>query len=167
MKLLIFIFLFNQAFCQIKTNYIIKDVDSLTGEMYVSAKQISTKTCRKNVANTKVILKFEGEIPDIFKNDIIYNHQLIMQEIAKDEWSGYSGGLKVVGSFLVTDYLYKNLLKIKINDWMYINPIEIKDGLWIVPYVLYSKYQQKIDANISSDKYVIRNVRKREFIDLN
>lgn len=164
--MILFIFLFGYLFVngQIKTKYIIKNITALTGEMYANSKQVSTQTCRSNVANTKVILKYEGRTPSIFKNDTIYNHRQIIEEIAKVEWSGYSGGLKVVGKYLVTDNIYKGLFTIKINKWMHINPVSIKDDLWIIPYSLYLKYQTVIDTNISPDKYTIRNVRRREFI---
>ena len=163
---ILFIFLFGYFFVngQIETKYVIKNITALTGEMYVNSKQVSTQTCRSNVANTKVILKFEGRAPAIFRDDTIYSHRQIIEEIAKVEWSGYSGGLKVVGKYLVTDNIYKGLFVIKINEWMHVKPVRIKDDLWIIPYSLYLKYQTIININISPDKYTIRNVRRREFI---
>ena len=164
--MILFIFLFGYFFVngQIKTKYVIKNITALTGEMYANSKQVSTETCRSNVANTKVILKFEARTPAIFRNDTIYNHKQIIEEIAKVEWSGYSGGLKVVGKYLVTDNNNRGLFVIKINEWMHVKPVSIKDDLWIIPYSLYLKYQTIININISPDKYTIRNVRRREFI---
>ena len=152
------------VFPQIKTNYIIKGIVKLTGEMYANAKQISTNTCRKNASGTEIILKFEGATPVIFKDDTIYNHAEIHEELAKEEWAGYSGGLKVVDKFLIADYRYKDDMTIKINDWMYIAPVELRDGLWAIPYDLYLRYKGIIDNNIDLYRFVIRNVRKKEFI---
>lgn len=165
--LLIFLFLSNSAFCQISTRYVIKNITDLTGEVYANAKEASTNTCRRNASGTKIILKFEGVTPAIFKNDIIYSHKEIHEELSKDEWAGYSGGLKIVGEFLITDYRYKDDLRIKINEWMYIAPSELKDDLWAIPHDLYLKYKEEIDKNIDLYKCVIRNVRKKEFINPN
>lgn len=154
------------VFSQIKTSYVIKDITELTGEMYVNVKQISTNICRKNAAGTQIILKFEGATPIIFKNDTIYTHVEIHEELAKEEWVGYSGGLEIVGEFFITDYRYKDDMTIKINEWMYITPFELKDSLWAIPYNLYLKYKVTIDSNVNLYKFVIRNVQKNEFIEL-
>ena len=166
MKLLIiFIFLFNPAFCQIKTKYVIKSVTELSGEMYANATQVSTVTSRRNAAGTNVILKFEGKTPEVFKNDSIYDHPGILKELAKEEWRGYSGGLKIVGEYIITDSPYKDQISIRINDWMFIKPIPLKDGTWAVPYDLYLKYKETIDNKIDLFKFVIKDLRKKEFIN--
>lgn len=165
--LIIFLFFSNLALCQIKTNYIIKNVSELNKEMYDNAKEISTNTCRKNVSGTKIILKCEGVIPDIFKDDTIYTYVEIHKELAKEEWVGYSEGAETIGNFFITDYRYKEDLTIKVSDWMYIQPIEIKERLWMIPYDLYIKYESLIDNKIDLYKCVIREVSKNEFINQN
>ncbi len=166
MKLLIiFLFTFNISFGQIPTKYVIKNITELTGEMYASAKQTSTKTSRRNIAGTEIILKFEGSVPDVFRYDSIYDHTGIHIELAKEEWRGYSGGLKIVGEYIITDSPYKDQISIGINDWMFIKPIPLKDGTWAVPYDLYLKYQTIIDSKIDLLKFVIKDLRKKEFIN--
>ena len=165
MKLLIIYTLFvSQAFAQINTGYVIKDVANLTGEMYVNAKQVNTNTCRKSVSGSKIILKFEGNTPEVFKGDQVYGHNAILQILTTEEWTGYKGGIASVGKFFITDFDNRNDLNIKINDWMYISPVRIKDNLWAIPYDLYLKYKLAIDNNIDLYKCVIRKVKKSELI---
>ena len=166
MKLLIILlFTFNISFGQIRTKYVIKSITELSEEMYRHAKQFSTNTSRKNITGTEVILKFEGNVPIVFKNDSIYDHSGIRKELAKEEWRGYSGGLKIVGEYIITDSPYKDQISIGINDWMFIKPIPLKDGMWAVPYDLYLKYQTIIDSKIDLLKFIIKDLRKKEFIN--
>lgn len=163
--LLIFLFLFNTAYCQVKTKYVIKNITELSGEMYASATQASTKSSRRNVAGTEIILKFEGGVPDVFRYDSIYDHASIHIELNKEAWKGYSGGLKIVEKYIITNSPYKDQISIKINDWMFIEPIPLKDDMWGVPYDLYLKYQKTIDNKIDLFKFIIKNLRKKEFIN--
>lgn len=165
--LFVIVFSCSTALAQINTKYVIKNITELTGDMYANAKQKSISTSRKTVGMLEVILKFEGDVPEVFKNDSIYDHKGIHVELAKEEWSGYSGGLKVVEKYIVTDSPYKDQIRIKINDWMTIAPIPLKDGMWAVPYDLYLKYQTVIDSKIDLYKFVIKNLRKKEFINQN
>lgn len=164
---IILLFISNLALCQIETKYVIKNIADLTGEMYANAKENSTKTCRKNISGTKIILKFESKTPEIFKDDIIYNHINIHKELAKEEWIGYSGGLVKVGKYFITDYRYKDDLKIKISDCIYIQPFEIKGDLWAIWYDLYLRYKPEIDGNVDLYKCAIRNLYKYQFINQN
>ena len=166
MKLLIiFIFLISQSFAQINTSYVIKNVADLTGEMYVNAKQINTNTCRKSASGSRIILKFEGNTPEVFKGDQIYGHSAILQILRTEEWAGYTGGIASVGKFFITDFDHRKYLTIQISDWMYINPVRIKDNLWAIPYDLYVKYKLTIDNNIDLYKCVIRNVKRNELLE--
>ena len=160
------IFIFNSAFAQINTSYVIRNVADLTGEMYVNAKQINTNTCRKSVSGSKLVLKFEGSTPEVFKDDQIYGHNAILQLLTTQEWTGYTGGIASVGKFFITDFDNRNDLDMKISDWMYIKPVRIKDNLWAIPYDVYLKYKSQIDNNIDLSKYVIRNVKKNELIEV-
>lgn len=162
--LIIFIFLTSQAFAQINTSYVIKDVADLTGEMYGNSKQINTNTCRKNISGEKAVLKFEGTTPEVFNGDQIYGHDAILQILATDEWAGYSGGIASVGKFFITDYETRKDLTIQINEWMYIKPVRIKNNLWAIPYGVYLKYKTEIDNNIDLYKCVIRKVKRNELI---
>ena len=161
---IIFILVVSQAFAQSNTSYIIKTVADLTGEMYVNSKQINTNTCRKSVSGSKIILKFDGNTPEVFKDDQIYGHEAILQILATDEWIGYKGGIASVGEFFITDYAHRNDLTMKVSDWMYVKPVRIKDNLWAIPYDVYLKYKSQIDNNIDLYKCVIRKVKKSELI---
>lgn len=163
--ILAFLFIYNVAFCQINTRYVIKNVTDLTGQMYDSARQLNTEHCRKSIDGSKVILKFEGETPEVFEGNLIYNHDAILQVLSTDEWKGYSGGIESVGKFFITDYDHREDLQIKINDWMYISPVRIKDNLWAIPYDLYVKYKNEIDSSIDLYNCVIRKVKKNELIE--
>ena len=160
----ILILLANTAFSQVQTSYVVKPIASLNGVMYANAKQINTRTCRKNASGTKVILKFEGDTPEIFKGGQIYGHDAILQILATDEWIGYKGGIASVGKFFITDYAHRKDLTIQINDWMYISPVRIKDNLWAIPYDVYVKYKTEVDNNIDLYKCVIRKVKRNELI---
>lgn len=161
----ILLLLANTAFCQIETSYVIKPIASLNSAMYAKSKQANTETCRRNISGTKLILKFEGDTPEIFKGDQIYGHSAIIQILSTDEWSGYSGGIASVGKFFITDYNHRQDLQIKINEWMYIRPVKIKDNLWAIPYDVYVKYKSEVDNNIDLYKCVIRRVKKNELIE--
>lgn len=163
--ILAFLFIYNVAFCQINTSYVIKNVADLTGEMYVNAKQINTNTCRKSASGSKLVLKFEGNTPEVFKGNQIYGHNAILQILGTEEWAGYTGGIASVGKFFITDFDNRNDLDMKVSDWMYIKPVRIKDNLWAIPYDVYVKYKTEVDNNIDLYKCVIRNVKKNELIE--
>ena len=158
------IFIFNSAFAQINTSYVILNVADLTGEMYINAKQINTTTCRNSISGSKLVLKFEGNTPEVFKGDQIYGHSAILQILTTEEWVGYTGGIASIGKFFITDFDHRNDLNMKISDWMYIKPVRIKDNLWAIPYDVYVKYKTEVDNNIDLFKCVIRNVKKNELI---
>ena len=167
MKLLIIYILFaSQAFDQINTSYVIRNVADLTGEMYVNAKQINTNTCRKSVSGSKLVLKFEGNTSEVFKGDQIYGHNAILQILTTEEWVGYTGGIASIGKFFITDYDHRNDLDMKVSDWMYIKSVRIKGNLWTIPYDVYLKYKTEVDNNIDLFKCVIRNVKKNELIEV-
>ena len=162
----ILILLANTAFSQVQTSYVVKPIASLNGVMYANAKQINTNTCRKSISGSKIILKFDGNTPEVFKDDQIYGHEAILQILATDEWIGYKGGIASVGEFFITDYAHRNDLTMKVSDWMYVKPVRIKDNLWAIPYDVYVKYKTEVDNNIDLFKCVIRNVKKNELIEV-
>ena len=53
----LFLFLPLLAFSQVETNYVIKDIDKLTDEMYANAKKIDKRTFRK-----KRQFRYEGNL---------------------------------------------------------------------------------------------------------
>ena len=48
--------------------------------------QTSLDTLRKTKDGSKSILKFEGNTPEILKNETLYNYEEIKEELKKDEW---------------------------------------------------------------------------------
>ena len=164
--LFIFIFLCNTATAQYY-NYVVVNIVDISKEVFDKSNESHTNTCRKSVSGDKVILEFKGDIPDVFKDNTIYDHAGIKEVLRGQEWSGYKGDKDIsTGKYFVTDYRYKDQLIIKINEWITIRPIEIKGNLWIIPYDLYVKYKSIIDNNIDLYKCVIRDVNESEFYDL-
>ena len=47
----------------------------------------SVNTLRKNIDETKAILKWDGDTPSVFSGMTIYTHQEILTELAKEDWT--------------------------------------------------------------------------------
>ena len=52
-----------------------------------NAIQTSKDTLRKNVAGDKAILKWDGDMPEVFDGMTTYNHSEILTELAKSTWT--------------------------------------------------------------------------------
>ena len=52
-----------------------------------NAIQSGVSTLRKTLDNTKAILKWDGDTPDVFDGMTTYNHSEILTELAKSTWS--------------------------------------------------------------------------------
>ena len=52
-----------------------------------NAIQSGVSTLRKTLDNTKAILKWDGDTPDVFDGLTTYNHSEILTELAKSTWS--------------------------------------------------------------------------------
>lgn len=52
-----------------------------------NAIQSGVSTLRKTLDNTKAILKWDGDTPDVFDGMTTYNHAEILTELAKSTWS--------------------------------------------------------------------------------
>jgi hypothetical protein len=52
-----------------------------------NAIQSSVDTLRKSVDEKRAILKWEGDTPSVFSGMTIYNHQEILAELAKEDWT--------------------------------------------------------------------------------
>ena len=52
-----------------------------------NAIQSGVGTLRKTLDNTKAILKWDGDTPDVFDGMTTYNHSEILTELAKSTWT--------------------------------------------------------------------------------
>ena len=69
------------------------------------------------------------------------------------------------GKFFLTNWLYKNKLKITISRWQEIYPIKIKGLLYMIPYEVYMENKALVKSRINLNRCVIRKVRKDELIE--
>ena len=61
--------------------------DEQLEELCSNAIQSGVGTLRKTLDNTKAILKWDGDTPDVFDGMTTYNHSEILTELAKSTWS--------------------------------------------------------------------------------
>ena len=61
--------------------------DEQLEELCSNAIQSGVSTLRKTLDNTKAILKWDGDTPDVFDGMTTYNHSEILTELAKSTWS--------------------------------------------------------------------------------
>ena len=52
-----------------------------------SAIQGTSTHLRKSLDGTKAILKWDGDTPSVFSGMTVYNHQEILSELAKEDWT--------------------------------------------------------------------------------
>tara|TARA_R110002051_G_scaffold5886_2_gene29421 strand:+ start:940 stop:1176 length:237 start_codon:yes stop_codon:yes gene_type:complete len=68
--------------------WVIVNNSNVTDEMIASAIQTSRDTLRHTITGTnKVILKWDGDTPEIFDGMTTYNHSEILTELAKSTWT--------------------------------------------------------------------------------
>ena len=67
--------------------------------------------------------------------------------------------------YFITDWTHKDQLKIRINRRQEIEPIEIKDRLYIIPYRVYLENKELVESKIDLYKCVIRNVKRNELLE--
>ena len=64
-------------------DYTEEELEKLVG----NAIEGSVNTLRKNIDETKAILKWDGDTPSVFSGMTIYTHQEILTELAKEDWT--------------------------------------------------------------------------------
>ena len=68
--------------------WVIVNYSDVTDEMISAALQTSRSTLRHTVTGTdKVILKWDGDTPEVFDGMTTYNHSEILTELAKNTWT--------------------------------------------------------------------------------
>ena len=68
--------------------WVIVNNSNVTDEMISSAIQTSRATLRHTVTGTdKVILKWDGDTPEVFDGMTTLNHSEILTELAKPTWT--------------------------------------------------------------------------------
>ena len=68
--------------------WVIVNNSNVTDEMIASSIQTSRDTLRHTITGTnKVILKWDGDTPEIFDGMTTYNHSEILTELAKSTWT--------------------------------------------------------------------------------
>ena len=67
--------------------WVIINVSDITDEMIFYAIQSSMDTLRKTLDGSKAILKFDGDTPSCFDGLTTYNHNEILAELAKSDWT--------------------------------------------------------------------------------
>ena len=55
--------------------------------LVANAIQTSVSTLRKSVDNTKAILKWDGDTPEVFNGITTYSHSEILTTLATDVWT--------------------------------------------------------------------------------
>ena len=61
--------------------------DEQLQELVASAIQTSVNTLRKSIDNTKAILKWDGDTPEVFDGITTYSHSEILTILATSEWT--------------------------------------------------------------------------------
>ena len=64
-------------------SYTEEELENLVG----NAIQSSVNSLRKSIDEKKAILKWDGDTPSVFSGMTIYNHQEILSELAKEDWT--------------------------------------------------------------------------------
>jgi len=61
--------------------------DEQLENLCANAIQTSVSTLRKTLDDTKAILKWDGDTPEVFDGMTTYTHSEILTELAKTEWT--------------------------------------------------------------------------------
>ncbi len=78
---------------------------------------------------------------------------------------GQTDTIYLENEYFITDWRYKDQLKIRINRRQEIEPIEIKDRLYIIPYRVYLENKELVESKIDLYKCIIRNVKRNELLE--
>lgn len=69
-------------------NYVIIEASGISNIDFSEVLETSADTLVYNIAQTKVVLKFDGDTPHFLEGKTQYTHSEILEILATTEWSG-------------------------------------------------------------------------------